>query len=64
MLMRIKELRESAHLTQSQLAARMGVMQNSVSQWESETALPRTRQLPELARIFSCRIDELFLQNQ
>ena len=60
MVMRIKELREAAHMTQAQLAAGMGVMQNSISQWETEVALPRTRQLPTLAHILKCKIDDLF----
>lgn len=64
MLMRIKELREAANMTQAQLAACMGTKQNAVSQWESEVALPRVRQLPQLAQIFNCKIDELFVPSQ
>lgn len=60
MVMKIKELRRSANITQAQLAMKMGVAQNCVSQWETEVALPRTRQLPDLARVLGCSIDELF----
>lgn len=59
--MRIKELRKQANKTQMQLAAEMGVAQSCVSGWETEVALPRTRQLPELARVLGCSIDELFV---
>lgn len=61
MVMRIKELRKQANKTQMQLAAEMGVAQNCVSGWETGVALPRTRQLPDLARVLGCSIDELFV---
>lgn len=60
MVMRIKELRRKSDINQAQLAAKMGVAQNCVSQWETEVALPRTRQLPRLAQVLGCTIDELF----
>lgn len=60
MIMRIQELREGANLTQVQVALRMGVSQNTVSQWENEVALPRTRDLPQLANVLQCSIDALY----
>lgn len=60
MVMRIKELRRKAGLTQVELADSVGVAQNVVSQWETEVALPRARQLPELARVLGCSIDDLY----
>lgn len=60
MLMRIHELRISLGLTQTEFGARMGVNQNTVSCWESEVALPKTRQLPLLAAVLDCSIDDLF----
>lgn len=62
MVMRIRELRRAAGMTQTQLADSMGVTQNAVSSWETEVALPRARQLPELAKLFGCTIDELFCE--
>jgi len=62
-VMRIKELRESSGMTQKCLAANMGVLQNTVSNWESEVALPRTRQLPYLARLFGCTVNDLFTED-
>lgn len=61
MLMRIQTLREAQAMTQIQLAAQMGVNQNTVSQWENEVALPRTRDLPLLARVLRCTIDDLYV---
>lgn len=60
MVMRIKALRKTAGLTQTQLATKLGLSQNSLSQWETEVVLPRTRDLPQLAEVLGCRIDELF----
>ena len=39
----------------------MGVEQNTISNWENEVYLPRTRQLPELARLLNCSINDLFV---
>lgn len=64
MIMRIQELRERAGLTQVQLAVRVGVSQGTVSCWESENVLPRTRDLPLLANVLGCSIDELYLQEE
>lgn len=61
MVMRIKELREAANLQQKQAAAHMGVFQSAVSNWESETELPKVRELPRLARVLGCSIDDLFV---
>ena len=60
MVMRIAEQRQAAELSQQQLASSMGVAQSAVSSWEAEVYLPRTRQLPLLARVLDCSIDELF----
>ena len=61
MIMRIRELRLERGLDQVGLATQMGVNQSVVSEWERETYLPRARQLPLLARMLGCSIDELFV---
>lgn len=60
-VMRIKELRKQAGLTQASLAEAMGVTQTIASDWEHEVYLPRARQLPALARLFGVRIDDLYV---
>ena len=60
-VMRIKELREAAGLQQKQLAVHMAVLQSTVSNWETEVALPKARDLPLLARVLGCSIDDLFV---
>ncbi|MBQ7491217.1 MAG: helix-turn-helix transcriptional regulator [Clostridia bacterium] len=59
-IMRIKAAREAAEMTQTELCERVGVSQGVVSCWESETFLPRTRQLPQLAAVLGCSINDLF----
>ncbi|MBD5118538.1 MAG: helix-turn-helix transcriptional regulator [Clostridiales bacterium] len=59
--MRIRELREAANLQQKQVAAHMGVLQTAVSNWETEVALPKARELPRLAKVLGCSIDDLFV---
>lgn len=58
--MRIREKRLATGLTQVQLAQKLGIGQKAVSQWESGITCPSIRLLPVLARIFGCRIDDLF----
>lgn len=60
-VMRIRELREAANLQQKQVAAHMGVLQAAVSNWETEVALPKARELPRLARVLGCSINDLFV---
>ena len=60
MMMRIRELREAANMTQKTLSEKMGVQQNAVSNWESEVSLPKTKDLPLLARVLGCSINELY----
>lgn len=63
MFMRIRDLRIAKNISQCELAADCGVSQSIVSQWEIEVALPRTRQLPDLARVLGCSIDDLFIRD-
>lgn len=61
MVMRIRELREAAGLQQKQVAAHMNVLQTAVSNWETEVALPKARELPRLAQVLGCSISDLFV---
>lgn len=63
-VMRIKELREAAGLTQGELAKTMNNLQSAVANWESEVALPRSRDLPQLAKALGVKIGDLFEQEQ
>ena len=56
----IKPIRENLGISQHQLAAKLGVNQTAVSQWERGAALPGCDKLPALAEALGCSIDELF----
>ena len=48
-------------MSQKQLAVSMGYVQSAVANWESEVVLPRSRDLPLLARVLGCEINDLFV---
>lgn len=60
MLMKIRSMRQAAGMTRKELSLSMGVAPYVVEQWECETALPRTRELPLLAKVLGCGIGDLF----
>lgn len=62
-IMRIGALRKRRGLTQRQLAEGMGMAQNAISNWESGISLPRARDIPRLADVLGCTIDELFVRS-
>ena len=59
-VMRLRDARISAGLTQNEVSERLGVSQGVISSWETEGFLPRTRQLPLLASVLGCSINDLF----
>lgn len=61
---RIKEYRKAKGMTQAELAEQMGVARTTVTMWETAGRIPYVTQLFQLARIFGCKIDELFLPSQ
>ena len=61
-VMCIKARREAAGLGQAQLATQMGVVQGAVANWGAEISLPKARDLPRLAKVLGCSIDDLYAQ--
>lgn len=57
--MNILEKRLQAGLTQQELSLKLGVRQNTVSQWENGNRVPSVEILPKLADVLNCTIDEL-----
>jgi len=57
---RIITARRAAGLTQVQLAAAVGVPQQTISQWERGVAAPRDDRRPHLARALGTTPAELF----
>ena len=56
----IKNLRESKHLTQEQLANSLGISYQAVSKWENAVTTPDIMMLPLIAQVFGVSIDDLF----
>ena len=58
--MKIKDLRERAGISKTELARIMGVDVAAVCRWDSGDAMPRAAKLPKLADVLGCSIDALF----
>ena len=56
---RIKALRESAAMTQAELARRLGVTRSGVNAWEMGISVPSTQYVVELALLFGVSTDYL-----
>lgn len=57
---RILEERIRNHLTQEELACRLGVSKAAVSKWECGQSLPDIALVPQIASLFSVTLDDLF----
>lgn len=56
---KLRELRETAGLSQDQIAGIAGVSRNAVSQWESDRTRPSTSRLSLIARTLNVAVEEL-----
>ena len=60
---RIRETRKAAGLTQKQLAERLGVTPQNISQYERNLKSPTTRTLVKIAVALDCNVAELIPDN-
>ena len=61
----IKTLRISKNLTHAQLAKKLGVTEQAVHNWESNTRTPSLDTLIRIAQFFTCTVDYLLeLENK
>ena len=56
----IRDLRRRDHLTQKELADRIGVTEQAVSKWETDRACPDVSLMRPIARQFDVSLDQLF----
>ena len=56
---RLKELRKEAHLTQIELAKRLGIGQSSYADWERGKKNPTQENLIKIAQFFNVPLDYL-----
>lgn len=59
-MIKIKELRQKAGITQVELSKRLNVCQSAIAMWESGVNAPRADKLPEIAKILKCDVADLF----
>ena len=59
----IKELREKCHLTQAELADKLGVSDKTISKWETAKGYPDISLLEPLAKVLGVSITELVTGN-
>ena len=56
----ISEKRREKHLTQSELAEKLGITDRAISKWENGVCLPDAGTMPELCKILDITINDLF----
>lgn len=56
---RLRHLRQSRELTQVQLAERLGVTKQSISNWENDNIMPSVDMLERIADFFEVSTDDL-----
>lgn len=62
---RIRELRQTANMTQRELATQIGYKtESAIAMWESGERKPPSDLLPLLANVLGCTVDELFTKSQ
>lgn len=60
----VRILRKERKMTQCQLAQLLGASQGSVAMWETGKALPSTKMLRKLAKVFGVTIDQLLNEKE
>ncbi|MBQ8393334.1 MAG: helix-turn-helix transcriptional regulator [Clostridia bacterium] len=58
---KIKNYRKANKLTQEEFGQIMGISAQAVSKWERVECYPDIFILPDLARLFNCRVDDFFV---
>lgn len=56
---RLKELRKQAHLTQVELASKLGIVQSSYADWERGKKKPTQENLVKIAQLLDVSVDYL-----
>lgn len=57
---KIKQLRQSKYLSQSQLASQLGVSTSAISQYETEVRIPRDEVKIRIAEFFETEVAHIF----
>lgn len=62
-MLQIKKMRLAAGMTQAELAEGIGVTRSAVALWETGRKYPRSRDIPQIAHLLNCSIEELYEQD-
>lgn len=57
--MRLIQYREKLAMTQKQVCEKLGLKQNTLSQYENSRREPNLATLKKLAELYGCKIDDL-----
>ena len=57
--MNLKTMREAVNITQAELAKTLGLKQSSVAMWETGKSVPKTTDLPKLAKVLNVSVEEI-----
>ena len=58
--MNLAKKRKEAGLTQVEAAKKLNVGQSTISMWEKERNGPKSKMLPAIAKVYNCKIEELY----
>ena len=59
---KVKTYRKENKLTQEEFGEIIGISAQAVSKWERVECYPDIFILPDLARLFNCRVDDFFIK--
>ncbi len=62
--LRVRQLRKDKHLTQAQVASRIGVTPSMVSSYETDIRLPSYEVMMKLADVFGVSVDYLLCRQE
>lgn len=60
-ILRLKEFREQADLSQRDIAVMFDLTQQAYSKWENGKSSPNAVQILQLCKIFNCKPNDLFI---
>lgn len=58
---KLRLLRINSNLTQDELAQKLNITRQSISQWENDKCLPDICEITELSRIYKVDLDKILL---
>ena len=56
--------RIKANLTQIEAATKLGKDRSTIAKWETEASSPNADDLPAIASLYNCSIDDLFKKEE